>query len=117
VASERSFLLLLVTALAAATSASGCGRAPSGARYPLRDPMWLDDDMRPFSAPCVDDDEKPGHQVCAPVKYESPFAADGLDNMVFRPISRFFAVDPAGESKDRPPVDQHVGRRARAGQL
>jgi hypothetical protein len=92
VAFERARIAVAVIALAA------CGRAPSGARYPLRDPMWLDDDMKPFHARCVPDDEKPGHQICAPAKYESPFAADGLDNMVFRPISRFFAVDPAGES-------------------
>jgi len=87
-----------LTALAALAAISGCGHAPSGPRYPLRDPMWNDDDMRPFSAPCVDDEDKPGHRVCAPFKYESPFAADGLDNMVFRPVSRFLAVDPAGEA-------------------
>jgi hypothetical protein len=95
VASERARIALVVTALVGSVA---CSHAPSGARFPLRDPMWLDDDVRPFDAPCVDDDEKPGHKICTPAKYESPFAADGLDNMVFRPISRFFAVDPAGES-------------------
>lgn len=89
-----------------AASAVACGHAPSGTRYPPRDAMWIDDDMRPFDAPCVDDDEKPGHRICAPAKYESPFAADGVDNMLFRPVSRFFAVDPGGESSNVNALDE-----------
>ena len=46
--------------------------------------MLQDDDMRPFAPP--------------PEEYFSPFMWDGADQMVFRPISRFFAVDPAGEA-------------------
>jgi hypothetical protein len=46
--------------------------------------MLQDEDMRPFTP--------------APEEYYSPFMWDGADQMVFRPLSRFFAVDPAGEA-------------------
>ena len=52
------------------------------ARFPLRAPMLVDDDQRPVAR--------------APEEYYSPFAWDGANQMVFRPIARFFAVDPAG---------------------
>jgi hypothetical protein len=57
----------------------GCA---SPQRFPLREPMLRDPDQRPFFPP--------------PESYESPFMWDGADQMVFRPIARFFAVDPAG---------------------
>jgi hypothetical protein len=44
--------------------------------------MLRDDDERPIARP--------------PEEYYSPFAWDGANQMVFRPIARFFAVDPAG---------------------
>jgi hypothetical protein len=50
----------------------------------LREPLWLDDDMRPFAQ--------------RPEEYESPFVWDGADQMLFRPLARLFAVDPAGEA-------------------
>lgn len=50
-------------------------------RFPLRDAMKRDDDERPFFP--------------APEEYVSPFVWDGADQMFFRPIARFFAVDPA----------------------
>jgi hypothetical protein len=55
-------------------------------RFPLKDPMWRDDDERPFEH--------------APAEYVSPFAWDGANQIVFRPIARFFAVDPAGDAVD-----------------
>jgi hypothetical protein len=61
----------------------GCGGSE---RFPLRDPLWKDPDQRMFSP--------------APEEYESPFAWDGADQLVFRPIARFFAVDPAGRAID-----------------
>ncbi len=65
-----------------ALGAAACGAAP--VQFPLKDPLWVDPDRRPFAA--------------EPEEYFSPFAWDGADQMVFRPISRFFAVDPAGEA-------------------
>jgi hypothetical protein len=52
--------------------------------FPAAEPMWRDDDMRPFAP--------------RPADYDSPFAWDGADQMLFRPLARFFAVDPAGDS-------------------
>lgn len=70
------------TGIFALLLAVGCG---SGLRrYPLKDPVWRDDDQHPFS-------EKPE-------EYYSPLVWDGVDHTMFRPISRFFAIDPAGES-------------------
>ena len=60
-----------------------CG---GSSRYPLRAPMVRDADDRPFAP--------------APRVYDSPFAWDGANQIIFRPIARFFAVDPAGRAKD-----------------
>lgn len=59
-----------------------CASAPRP--FPPRPPLWHDDDMRPFAP--------------RPADYESPFAWDGADQMLFRPLARFFAIDPAGEA-------------------
>ncbi|MBK6695459.1 MAG: hypothetical protein IPG50_25085 [Myxococcales bacterium] len=67
---------------AAAGQVLGCGDAIR--RFPLRAPMSQDVDAQPFAP--------------APEEYVSPFAWDGANQMVFRPMARFFAVDPAGEA-------------------
>jgi hypothetical protein len=59
--------------------ALGCASAP---RFPLRAPLLKDDDQRVYAQ--------------EPDEYYSPFAWDGANYMVFHPIARFFAVDPAG---------------------
>jgi len=69
----------LALALLLALPVVGCGHAP---RFPLREPLLRDDDQKPIET--------------APEEYYSPFAWDGANQMVFRPIARFFAVDPAG---------------------
>ena len=53
-------------------------------KFPEREPVLVDPDRRPFKD--------------KPEEYFSPFAWDGADQTMFRPISRFFAVDPAAES-------------------
>jgi hypothetical protein len=67
-------------------------------RFPLRDPLWQDTDRRPVSIDCEErpTEEEPTHESCAPEPYISPLAWDGADNSIFRPLSRVFAVDPAG---------------------
>jgi hypothetical protein len=62
----------------------GCSAEP--ARFPLRAPLGFDDDQKPFAR--------------VPEEYYSPFAWDGANYMVFHPIARFFAVDPAGAARD-----------------
>lgn len=69
----------------------GCAVA-SDARFPLRPIMWRDDDKRPFAP--------------APAEFISPFAWDGADQMVFRPVAWFFAVDPAGRATNVNALDE-----------
>ena len=65
--------------LGLALALAGCGAVP---RFPLQNPVQRDPDQVPF--------------VGAPEEYFSPFAWDGANYMVFHPIARFLAVDPAG---------------------
>jgi hypothetical protein len=83
----RSILAGLVLA---AIALPGCGA--SVRPFPLKEPMWRDPDRRPFAQ--------------EPEEYFSPFAWDGANQLVFRPISRFFAVDPAGESVNVNALDE-----------
>jgi hypothetical protein len=59
----------------------GCG---ADERFPLREPLWSDPDQTPFAG--------------EPEEYVSPFGWDGANQIVFRPVARFFAVDPAGRA-------------------
>ena len=67
----------------------GCA---SPARFPLEDPLARDPDQTPVAR--------------APEEYYSPFAWDGANQSVFRPISRFFAVDPAGPARNVNALDE-----------
>ncbi|HET7542687.1 MAG TPA: hypothetical protein VFK05_22605 [Polyangiaceae bacterium] len=62
-----------------------CGCA-GPARFPLREPLLRDPDRVPV--------------LVQPEEYYSPFAWDGANQTIFRPISRFFAVDPAGPARN-----------------
>lgn len=68
------------------------GCASGTRKFPLRDPMWRDPDDAPLAQ--------------KPAEYWSPLAWDGIDNTIFRPISRFFAVEPAGESTNVNALDE-----------
>ncbi|HEX7667104.1 MAG TPA: hypothetical protein VF407_21385, partial [Polyangiaceae bacterium] len=76
---RRIFGLACASALLVA-----CGGGP--ARYPLAPPLTKDPDDQPFSP--------------APEEYDAPYEWDGINETIFRPISRFFAVDPAGRAKN-----------------
>ncbi|HEY3256714.1 MAG TPA: hypothetical protein VGJ91_22310 [Polyangiaceae bacterium] len=69
-------------------------------RFPLAAPLTSDSDRRPVNVPCetrpTEKDKK--HVACAPEPYVSPLAWDGLDNSIFRPFARVWAVDPPGEA-------------------
>jgi hypothetical protein len=90
---RRSLVVLFGLVAAAGLACAGDTR-----RFPLRDPLWRDTDRRPVSVDCEKrpTDEEPEHRSCAPEPYISPLAWDGADNSIFRPLSRVFAVDPAG---------------------
>ncbi len=79
---------LALFALALSLTACGGGLA----KFPLKDAMWVDPDRHPFEQ--------------KPQEYYSPFAWDGANQLVFRPISRFFAVDPAGEAENVNALDE-----------
>jgi len=64
----------------------------SPARFPLQPPLTRDADQAPFAQ--------------APEEYYSPFAWDGANYMVFHPIARFFAVDPAGAASNVNALDE-----------
>ncbi len=70
--------------------ASGCGAELR--QFPLEEPVWDDPDRNAFRGP--------------PEPYESPFAWDAADQTIFRPVSRFFAVDPAGEAVNVNALDE-----------
>lgn len=75
-------------------------------RFPLRAPMWQDTDLRPAAVPCRLHPEKPNERVCYPEPYVSSFAWDGADNLIFRPVSDFFAVSPGEEAVNVNSVDE-----------
>lgn len=93
-ASERFSSSLL--ALGLAFGLTGC--AGSERRFPLRDPLWQDTDQHPVSVDCEarPTSKEPSHVACSPEPYVSPLIWDGADNSIFRPLTRVFAVDPAG---------------------
>jgi hypothetical protein len=68
----------------------GCARGP--VPFPLRAPLNVDPDRRPFTSP--------------PAEYESALYWDGADQMVFRPFARIWAVDPGGESVNVNALDE-----------
>jgi hypothetical protein len=96
----------LLRALALAVSASACG-APAVVRFPEGRPVvWRDDDTKPFHTPCKPDPEEPGHELCVPETYVSPFAWDAVDNSLFYPVSRALAVEAPREAENVNSMDE-----------
>lgn len=85
--------------LALVLFATGCGGGVR--RFPPKAPLARDTDLDPVYVACHEEDDKKAgkkKQVCTPEEYESPFAWDGANQMLFRPLSRLFAVDPPGDA-------------------
>jgi hypothetical protein len=78
------------TLLALALALAACA-APLR-RFPLAPPLTVDPDTQPFSPP--------------PKPYFSGFYGDGADQILLRPVARFFAVDPARESVNVNALDE-----------
>ncbi|MCB9605474.1 MAG: hypothetical protein H6716_02725 [Polyangiaceae bacterium] len=76
--------------LALALASTAC--AGSIEKFPLKEPVWRDSDRHAFAK--------------EPEEYFSPFAWDGANQLVFRPVSRFLAVDPLGEATNVNSVDE-----------
>ena len=83
---ETALCVLLLGTNAAAISCAGMPR------FPLEAPVTRDNDERPMDNP--------------PPEYVSPFAWDGANQLVFRPVARFWAVDPAGQAANVNAVDE-----------
>jgi hypothetical protein len=92
----RSERVLGVAFLAASACAS-----PTIRRFPLREPLTIDDDARPYRAPCGS-----STAACTPPVYVPAALWNATDGMLFRPITRFLAVDPAGESMNVNALDE-----------
>jgi hypothetical protein len=77
-------------------------------RFALREPVWRDTDLEPRSFPCErrPSQKEPDHVSCAPERYVSPLAWDGIDNSIFRPIAKVFAVDPPREAVNVNALDE-----------
>jgi len=88
-----------------ALASLGCA---STARFPLRDPMWQDTDLREVHVSCRSQPtaKDPHHVSCAPKTYQSPIVWDGVDNMLFRPLSEVFAFDRGGEALNVNSLDE-----------
>jgi len=99
-------LLGLAASVLPAFVAAGCA-AREPRRFPLKDPVWVDEDLRPISVPCWEKEEDGKKEtVCRPEEYISPFAWDVADKTVFRPISKFFAADMGFEAKNVNSMDE-----------
>jgi hypothetical protein len=61
-------------------------------KFPDAPPLTVDPDRHPFDR--------------EPEEYYSPFAWDGANQTLFRPVSQFFAVNPAGESANVTAMDE-----------
>jgi hypothetical protein len=90
---RRLAITLMTTAVkltALALLSSACGSELR--RFPLAEPVLEDPDRN--------------HVEQRPEPYTSPFYWDAIDNSTFRPMSRFFAVDPAGPSVNVNALDE-----------
>ncbi len=77
-------------------------------RFPLREPLTRDTDLRSVYVPCrpAPSKDDPRHVECTPEPYVSPLAWDMADNTVFRPLAQVFAVSPGGEAVNVNALDE-----------
>ncbi|MBL9027913.1 MAG: hypothetical protein JNL21_37320 [Myxococcales bacterium] len=97
---------LPILGIAAVLLAAGCSDQPR--RFPLRDPVWVDDDLRPVSVPCYEHEDDDGKKEthCRPKEYVSPFAWDVAEKTLFRPLVQLFAADLGFEAKNVNSMDE-----------
>jgi hypothetical protein len=91
--------------------------------FPARDPMWQDGDLASVRAKCHREPTKhdPAHIACAPRVAESRLYWDGMDNLMFRPLSELVGVSVHGEAINVNSLDEvpdsawftnRIGRRS-----
>ncbi|MGZ3454957.1 MAG: hypothetical protein ACXVEF_35470 [Polyangiales bacterium] len=84
--------------------AFGCGSGTR--RFPLRDPLLVDNDTRSVRIPCRADKDDPNKVECVPKEYFSPIGWDAADNLFFRPISKGLSISTSGESVNVNALDE-----------
>lgn len=89
---RRAWGGLLVRLLAGGLGAGLALGCAAPLRFPLRPPLWEDPDRVPFQS--------------TPEEYVSPMVWDVGDQSIFYPLTRVFAVDPAGESRNVNSLDE-----------
>lgn len=94
----------LVALVGLAAWVSAC--SADARRFPLRDPLWRDADVAPVFVACRADDAAVGKPRCTPAPSTSSALWDAADATAFRPVARFFAVDPAGAATNVNSVDE-----------
>lgn len=84
----------------------GCGGADRP--FPLRDPVTVDTDLRPVTVACRrSPTPKDPHNVsCAPEVYVSPLIWDGMDNLVFRPLTETVGIEHHEEAVNVNSLDE-----------
>ena len=97
---QRSILLLFVVGVV------GC--ASTDRRFRLHDPLAMDTDLRPVTVAChrAPSAKDPRHVSCAPNVYVSPIIWDGVDNMLFRPLSESVGLVEDGEAANANSLDE-----------
>jgi hypothetical protein len=103
---RRMVIARTLTAACIVFALTACAHADR--RFPLRDAMWRDDDLAPVTTACRKDTSKkePQHVACTPKPTPNPLIWDGLDNLLFRPLSESLAIIPTTESVDVNSMDE-----------
>jgi hypothetical protein len=94
----------LVVALVIAAGTPACSAEVH--RFPLREPLWRDTDLTPVTVACRAERGAAAKPWCAPAPTSSSSLWDAADGTAFRPVARFFAVDPAGAATNVNSVDE-----------
>jgi hypothetical protein len=84
----RRFYIGALVAAASLTMACSSGIR----KFPLKDPMWVDQDKRPFTE--------------EPEEYYSSFLWDGADQMAFRPFAKLWKLNLADEAMNVNAMDE-----------
>jgi hypothetical protein len=82
--------------------------ASGGRPFTARAPVATDTDMQSVSVPCrrSPTDADPNHVSCAPEDYFSPIIWDGVDNLLFRPLSEVWAFRTSTEAVNANSLDE-----------
>ena len=77
-------------------------------RFPLREPMWHDTDLASVRAKCHSEPTRnhPEHVACAPRVADSRLYWDGMDNLLFRPLSQSLGIVVGGEAVNVNSLDE-----------